>query len=476
MRINPKGTAQDFITGAIVLVLSLCAAPVTMANAATAGNVADARFADLLGTWQMQGYGRVFEISAERLVTYDITDVSCARRRDTPLPEAQADYEQMTRSGDRFSAFEIGGVTRYTFERLAALPDRCRGASSGRTKLDPELNFWVLWHAFRENYAFFQLRGVNWDDIYARFRPRITAATTQDGLFETFSQILAALNDGHVALRADGRSFHSGGRGALYESWAAENSVADPQSAADQYRKTVSTFIVNEVLSRKARQGASGILTWGWAAPGVGYINIAAMYLGSETDQAANPLPAQIALVDEAMTRAIADLRHAKALIVDARFNGGGYDAVALRIIGYLTRERRLAFMKKAVRGDGYTETQDVYFEPRGQRQFTGPVYYLQSDYTESAAEIFSLAMMALPNVTRIGTATYGVLSDSLEKTLPNGWSLGLSNEVYTAVDGNLYEGRGIPPNIAVKTQVAGNFHERMRLDIDTALALIGNR
>jgi C-terminal processing protease CtpA/Prc len=91
-----------------------------------------------------------------------------------------------------------------------------------------------------------------------------------------------------------------------------------------------------------------------------------------------------------------------------------------------------------------------------------------------SAAEIFSLAMMALPNVTRVGTPTYGILSDSLEKQLPNGWSLGLSNEVYVAADGNLYEGRGIPPNIEVKAQTGGSFHERMRLDIDTALALIG--
>jgi carboxyl-terminal processing protease len=147
---------------------------------------------------------------------------------------------------------------------------------------------------------------------------------------------------------------------------------------------------------------------------------------------------------------------------------------VALRIIGYLTHERRLAFTKKAIEGGGYTDTQEVYFEPQGKRQFTGPVYYLQSDYTVSAVEIFSLAMMALPNVTRVGTPTYGILSDSLEKKLPNGWSIGLSNEVYVAVDGNLYEGRGIPPNIEVKAQTTGNFHERMRLDIDTALALIG--
>ena len=463
MRINSVRAVRDSVMGA-VLALSLFGVCPTMANAE------EARFADLPGIWRMHGYGRVFDISAQRLVSYDITDVSCARRKETPLLEAQAKYERFTRSTDRFTAFEAGGITRYTFERLAALPDRCRDASS-QPLADPELNFWVLWHAFRENYAFFDLRRVNWDDIYARFRPKITAATTQNDLFETFSQIVAALNDGHVIILAGGRRFSSGRPGALYESWAAENSVSDEQTAADQFRKTVSNFVVDDVLGRKAQHGANDILTWGWAAPGVGYVNVAAMYTSSEE---VTPLPTQIALVDEAMTRVIAELGRAKALIVDARFSTGGYDAVALRIIGYLTRERRLAFTKKAIDGGGYTDTQEVYFEPQGKRQFTGPVYYLQSDYTVSAAEIFSLAMMALPNVTRVGTPTYGILSDSLEKQLPNGWSLGLSNEVYVAADGNLYEGRGIPPNIEVKAQTGGSFHERMRLDIDTALALIG--
>jgi carboxyl-terminal processing protease len=464
MRIDSVRAAKNSAMGA-VFALSLCAVFPTMANAA------EARFADLPGIWQMHGYGRVFDISAERLVSYDITDVSCVRLKETPLLEAQAKYERITRSTDRFTAFEAGGITRYTFERLAALPDRCRYASS-QPLTDPELNFWVLWHAFRENYAFFDLRRVNWDDMYARFRPKITAATNQDGLFETFSQIVSALNDGHVVLQADGRSFRSGLPGALYESWVAENSVSDRPTAQDQFRKTVSTFVVDDVLRRKAQHGANGILTWGWAAPGVGYVNVAAMYMGSGKEEVA-PLPTQIALIDAAMTRVIAEFGRAKALIVDARFSTGGYDAVALRIIGYLTHERRLAFTKKAIEGGGYTDTQEVYFEPQGKRQFTGPVYYLQSDYTVSAAEIFSLAMMALPNVTRVGTPTYGVLSDALEKQLPNGWSVGLSNEVYVAVDGKLYEGRGIPPNIVV-TPTHGSFHERMRLDIDTALALIG--
>jgi hypothetical protein len=395
-----------------------------------------------VGIWQMHGYGRVLDISPERLLTYDITDVSCVRRKE-------AEYDRITRSADRFTAFETGGITRYSFERLAALPDRCREASS-QPVLDPVLNFWVLWHALRENYAFFELRRVSWDDMYARFRPRITASTTRESLFAIFSEMLAALNDGHVSLEADGRSFSSGRFHAPYDS------------------TSLDAFIVHDVLKDKARHGANGNLTWGWVSPGVGYVNVASMYLGSM------PLPTQIALTDQAMSQVIADLGRAKALIVDARFNTGGYDAIALRIIGYLTRERRLAFTKKAVEGSDYTDPQEIYFEPQGKRQFTGPVYYLQSDNTVSAGEIFSLAMMARPNVVRVGTPTYGIFSDALAKKLPNGWTVGVSNEIYVAVDGNVYEGRGVPPNIEVTVPESVSFPDRMRLDIDTALAQIG--
>jgi C-terminal processing protease CtpA/Prc len=38
-----------------------------------------------------------------------------------------------------------------------------------------------------------------------------------------------------------------------------------------------------------------------------------------------------------------------------------------------------------------------------------------------------------------------------LEKSLPNGWQFGLSNQVYFAHDGQVYEEVGIPPDVEVK-------------------------
>lgn len=74
----------------------------------------------------------------------------------------------------------------------------------------------------------------------------------------------------------------------------------------------------------------------------------------------------------------------------------------------------------------------------------------LASELTASAAEIFVLALLQRPSLTLIGEPTSGILSDTLERHLPNGWLLTLSNETYRVYDGEHYEDCGIPPHIRI--------------------------
>jgi C-terminal processing protease CtpA/Prc len=69
---------------------------------------------------------------------------------------------------------------------------------------------------------------------------------------------------------------------------------------------------------------------------------------------------------------------------------------------------------------------------------------------TASAAEVFAIPMHRLPQVTVIGERTAGILSDILQKPLPNGWFVGLSNEVYLDAQGVSFEGTGLTPDIEV--------------------------
>lgn len=70
------------------------------------------------------------------------------------------------------------------------------------------------------------------------------------------------------------------------------------------------------------------------------------------------------------------------------------------------------------------------------------------SGSTVSAGEVFTMTMAQLPQTTLLGRNTSGAFSDVLCRSLPNGWSFGLSNEEYMAPDGTIYEAVGIPPNV----------------------------
>jgi carboxyl-terminal processing protease len=424
------------------------------------------------GVWESRGYGQILHVTAEQLVVYDMTDISCSRVMELAFPSADSGYERVASSGDELTLYAEGGATLYSFVQRPELPLRCARRSAG-VAADPEFTFAALWHAFRENYAFFELRGVNWADVYARLRPRALAARSDDALFQVMSEALGTLGDGHVVLRAGKRKFNSGRRGELRELWMRERHLSseDWEQAAPSYAAAVDDHVA-KLLGGGRKRVVRGPLSWGWLRPGVGYLNVAAMFMAKTESEPALTTGTQLALFDEAMLQAVTDLAGAEAMVVDMRFNGGGYDSVAMRIAGYFAGEPRLALTKKAVHGTGFTEPQTFTVEPRGGRRYVGPVYVLQSGDTASAAEIFVLAAKALPNVVRVGTRTYGMLSDALGKALPNGWEVTLSNEVYLAADGNLYEHVGIPPDVPVEAP-AERFDARLQQDIDLTLTLL---
>ena len=56
--------------------------------------------------------------------------------------------------------------------------------------------------------------------------------------------------------------------------------------------------------------------------------------------------------------------------------------------------------------------------------------------------------MNRTPRPTRIGENTQGVFSDTMVRTLPNGWQFILPNEEYRTSTWKSYDGPGIPPHI----------------------------
>ena len=177
-------------------------------------------------------------------------------------------------------------------------------------------------------------------------------------------------------------------------------------------------------------------------------------------------------MIDEAMSQAMHDLAGARAFIVDVRFNQGGMDTIGYAIAGWFTAESRLVSRKRAWLGDAWGSRQDITVTPRP-NAFTGPVVLLLSKNSVSAAETFAIAMDALPNVTSVGTNTYGSLSDTLVRFLPNGWVFSQSNESYESPEGEQYEVTGVPPDVEVAPDPQLDYSENLDKTLARALDLL---
>lgn len=408
-------------------------------------------FSRLHGVWRTHAYGNLLSIGPEGYRLYEETRLSCLLVFEGTLEElAKLCVDlRISPGGQSFSARRATGVTRVRYRRLSRLPESCSSGEDAWSH-DPVFNFEVFWHTFNERYALFELRGVDWKASWDKFRPRIDDKTGVKRLFATFVEMLEPLCDGHVRLRAPVGNFEAVDLSSLEQRVLTPEDRrrgTDPATVIAQRRERLRDTVRESYLDGKSRRSGHGLMEWGQLDSRTGYLAIRAMAgLSGRVDHPREDQ--QVAAA--AMGKALRDLGSLPTLVLDLRENGGGYDGVALRIAGFLTDRKRLAFIKSPSKREGYSYRQKVYVEPRGHTRFAGRIVLLTSGLTASAAEILVLALLGRPGLTRIGEATQGILSDVMERHLPNGWTLNLSNELYRASNDLLYEDCGIPPQIEI--------------------------
>ena len=427
-------------------------APISFPETPELPLVSAAPFADnLAGIWQSEGESLLFEIEADKLNIYEISQVSCLKVTTGVVKDKTIE----TTSGD-ITVEKIGQQLILTDEGTYAIaatnlkvPERCENGGTAKTQ-NAIQNFEVLWHTFNENYAFFELREVNWQRQYDLFRPQVAAISSEQEFFDLMSAMLAPLDDGHVGLfDFPFRSFSVG---------------TDPlwNTSIEEFSKVINqTYLRDQV-----NVAGTGNLLHGRLSDAVGYLNIQSMigFAGADGNESAS--------LTQAMDQVLQTFAEVEVLIVDLRFNQGGLDSNARLIAGRFADQKRFAFSKQIRNGDAFTDPQAHYLEPAGKSQFTKPVIVLASRLTFSAAETLVMYLRPLPNVTIIGERTGGGLSDRLTRELPNGWIFSLSHQKRLTADGQLYEGRGLPPDIEAPFKPTDFLRNRDPI-LETALALI---
>jgi carboxyl-terminal processing protease len=391
------------------------------------------------GVWRSVGYGELVDITDARWRHFEISAAGCIER--PPRPGVTVVQQLGTVVASHADALTVRrGISRYEWRRLPGLPSACQRAAA---PANARSLFEIVWTTFDEHYAFFAERGVDWSAARSAGLAALPADAGDDALFAVLSQALAPLRDLHVRVQAGPRLFVSGRPPAP---------AADPDGLVPRYAHLVPAlkrFLKDGPLVEDLRSTANDQLWWGRVGPDVGYIALPTLWDFSgqtDTDQ-----DRESAAADAAMDEVLAALRDTRGIVLDLRVNSGGSDAVGFAIAGRFADRERVAFTKQARHGSGLTPSYEVRVQPSARERFAKPVVVLAGALTASAAEVMVLGLRVLPQVTVLGQRTLGVFSDTLYRRLPNGWEFTVSNEVYRAPDGALFEGVGIPPQVASK-------------------------
>jgi hypothetical protein len=382
------------------------------------------------GTWISPSYGQILRITPIMAEAYSLTSVSCVRERLFPAHLGLVEYlAGVTIEPNKIGInLHIDGALEPIPYVRADMPENCIAQSNGESGAIH--TFDVFWAAMNDHYPFFDLHDVNWEDR------RALAPATNDisdaELSDLLRRALTGLNDGHLLVSMD------------------DQGTFTPSQLPQWLEQTPN--LTRSMLWETALSGAGtplerveGIsIRYGLRPDGIGYVALKEMEVQTAFGQT----------MHEATVRAFSEvadaLSGANSIVVDVRYNPGGSDSVAMALASFFATEAQLAFSKSAWRNPSFSEAFDVTVAPSTEQVLSQPVVLLTGDLTGSAAEVFALTLREFPQVTTTGTNTAGALSDVLEFTLPNGWRLGLSAQKYVSVDGEVFEGSGIPADIRV--------------------------
>ena len=281
-------------------------------------------------------------------------------------------------------------------------------------------NFEALWHLIDEHYCYFSYKkqqyGLDWNQVYENYKPRVSAAITPGQLFEILGDMLGELRDGHV-------NMYSSADVSRYWSWKEDFPANYSDSLERRYLGT--DYKIASGLKYRVLDDNVGYIRYESFSKGIGEGNL-----------------------DEV----ISELMLCRGLIIDIRNNGGGILNYAERFASRFFNEKTLVgyLQHKTGKGhDDFSTKEEQWQEPSSNLRWHKKVCLLTNRGVYSAANEFVKIMAVLPDVTIVGDRTGGGGGMPMSNQLPNGWIVR-----YSAVPSYDRNGKdiefGIDPDVSV--------------------------
>lgn len=258
-----------------------------------------------------------------------------------------------------------------------------------------QVPFDELWRTFDENYSYFDYKGIDWNDVRTRYRPKFASDLSDDEFVDGLIEMLGELSDFHVEI------MHPDG------TWYG----TDTQEVELNYTSTPRNHYTRD--DSGYQDIGNGVIQHAWLQDSIAYIRIDTFGSGAFEN-----------IGDQDIENIFASYENADGMIIDVRPNNGGNENIAANFASHFT-DSEVTY--------GYTETRDgpahddfgpldeKSLQPSGQNRFDGPVACLIGQRCLSSAEWFTLMMRACPNVTLVGDTTRGGSGFPREFELANG-------------------------------------------------------
>lgn len=303
-------------------------------------------------------------------------------------------------------------------------------------------NFDYLWQRVDEQYSLFDVKDVDWKQVYDTLRPKIYDGMANERLFRYMAQMLNTLQDGHVNLITPFDMAHS-------------DSV--------WYRRVARSNINEQVVNLHylgIDYHTTGSLRHNLIADSsVVYIRYSSFEGSVSTSQ---------------FNYVVHHYPKAKGVILDLRQNGGGAIRYIWELLKLMPSRGQTLYTTQIKNGPGHSDfsTPTTVSAPISDHlPYTLPVAVLTDRGSYSATSIFALSTKAYDNMFCVGDTTGGGLGMPNGGELPNGWRYRFSVTRTLGIDGKNYE-NGMPPDYTVILDPAATAAGRDNV-IDSAAAII---
>ena len=283
---------------------------------------------------------------------------------------------------------------------------------------DPVNVFDYLWNKVDQQYAFFDVKGVDWDSVREVYLPMVSDDMGKDSLFRVCAAMLNTLQDGHTNLIS---SFDVSRNDSVYYRMIVHKNI-DPDVVTMNYL-TLNHHTTGAFSHNAIRNGR------------VAYIR----YSSFEN------------AINESALKSIANrYKDCDGMILDLRQNSGGSIDNIRMLLSIFDNHKQPLYSTQIKSGPGHNDFSELTTVCATdtcilETPYTKPVAVLIDRGSYSATSFFAICTMAYDNIRLFGDYSGGGLGLPNGGVLPNGWTYRFSITRTLALDGQNYE-NGVPP------------------------------